>query len=179
MNRTLVELACAMLTDSKLPLFLWEPAVAHATYLWNLSYTSTKPAVIPYQGWTGKKPNISHLCKFSVPVWVLLQGKSIQKKMLPKSQCCTYVGYDDRSKAIKYYNAATKNILLSRNFHFLMLSEPTPPEDIIIENPPENQGKNSPPCEGEADGSTHSRAKNQTTIPQKQAAESNIDPREP
>jgi len=179
MKRTLVELACAMLTDSKLPLFLWEPAVAHAMYLWNLSYTSVKPAVTPYQGWTGKKPNISHLHEFSMPIWVLLQGQSIQKKMLPKSQCCAYVGYDDRSKAIKYYNAATKNILLSRNFHFLMLLEPTPPEDIIIENPPEDQGKNSPPYEGEVDGSTCSRAKNQTTILQKQAAESNIDPREP
>ena len=30
MNRTLVELSCAMLSDSELPEFLWEPAVAHA-----------------------------------------------------------------------------------------------------------------------------------------------------
>ena len=167
MNRTLVELACAMLTDSKLPLFLWELAVAHAAYLRNLSFTSAKPGATPYQGWTGKKPNVSHLRKFSAPIWVLLQGQSIQKKMLPKSQCHAYVGYDDGSKAIKYYNAATKNILLSRNFRFLTLSEPTPPEDIIIENPPEDQGENSPPCKGEADSSTRSRAKNQTTIPQK------------
>ena len=35
MNHTLVELACAMLTASKLPEFLWEPAVAHAAYLQN------------------------------------------------------------------------------------------------------------------------------------------------
>jgi len=179
MNRTLVKLACAMLTDSKLPLFLWELAVTHATYLRNLSYTSAKPAATPYQGWTGKKPNVSHLHEFGAPIWVLLQGQSIQKKMLPKSQCCAYVGYDDGSKAIKYYNAATKNILLSRNFRFLMLSEPTPPEDIIIENPPEDQGENSPLCKGEVDSSTCSGAKNQTTIPQKRTAESNIDPREP
>ena len=86
MNRTLVELAWAMLADSKLPKFLWEPAVAHAAYLRNLSYTSAKPTVTPYQAWTGKRPNVSHLREFSAPVWVLLQGQAVQKKMLPKSQ---------------------------------------------------------------------------------------------
>ena len=33
MNCTLVKLVCAMLTASKLPKYLWEPAVAHATYV--------------------------------------------------------------------------------------------------------------------------------------------------
>src|SRR5229473_7325178 len=39
MNRTLVELARAMLTVSHLPEFLWEPTVNHATYIQNWSYT--------------------------------------------------------------------------------------------------------------------------------------------
>ena len=39
MNRALVELARSMLTASKLPEFLWEPAVAHAVYLRNRAYT--------------------------------------------------------------------------------------------------------------------------------------------
>ena len=156
MNRTMVDLAQAMLADSNLPKFLWEPAVAHAAYLRNLSYTSAKPTVTPYQAWTGKRPNVSHLREFGAPVWVLLQGQAVQKKMLPKSQRRAYVGYDDGSKSIKYYNAATKNILLSRNFR--TLTESSPPEDIIIENPPEDQGEDSPPCEGEADGGTHSGA---------------------
>ena len=86
MNRTLVELSCAMLSDSKLLEFLWEPAVAHAAYLHNLSYTKVKLHTTPYQGWHGKKPNVSHLHEFSAPVWVLLQGQNVQRKMLPKSQ---------------------------------------------------------------------------------------------
>jgi len=40
MNRTLVELARAMLSAANLPEFLWEPAVAHAAYLRNRAYTS-------------------------------------------------------------------------------------------------------------------------------------------
>jgi len=89
MNRTLVELARAILMDSKLPEFLWEPAVAHAAYLRNMSYTSSLRLGnrTPYQVWYGKKPDVSHLCKFGTPVWVLLQGQNVQRKMLPKSQC--------------------------------------------------------------------------------------------
>ena len=86
MNRTLIELSRAMLSDSKLPEFLWEPAVAHAAYLHNLSYTKAKPHATPYHGWHGKKPDVSHLREFGAPVWVLLQGQSVQRKMLPKSQ---------------------------------------------------------------------------------------------
>jgi len=113
MNRTLVELVWAMLADSNLSMFLWEPAVAHTAYLRNLSYTSVKPTAMLYQAWTGKRPNVSHLREFGAPVWVLLQGQAVQKKMMLKSQRHACVSYDDRSKSIKYYNAATKNILLS------------------------------------------------------------------
>ena len=63
MNRTLIELARAMLADSKLPEFLWELAVAHAAYLRNMSYMST-PRLgnqTPYQVWHGRKPDASHL----------------------------------------------------------------------------------------------------------------------
>src|SRR5260221_12419338 len=38
-NRTLVELSRAMLSAAQLPEFLWEPAVAHAVYIRNISYT--------------------------------------------------------------------------------------------------------------------------------------------
>ena len=72
MNRTLVELARAMLTAAQLPEFLWEPAVAHVAYLRNLSYTKPRVKATPYQIWHGRKPNVSHLCKFGTPVWVLL-----------------------------------------------------------------------------------------------------------
>ena len=39
MNRTIVELVRAMINAQNLPGFLWEPAVAHAAYVQNRSYT--------------------------------------------------------------------------------------------------------------------------------------------
>jgi len=40
MNRMLTELMRTMLMASKLPQFLWEPAIVHSTYICNHSYTS-------------------------------------------------------------------------------------------------------------------------------------------
>ena len=40
-NRTLVELARAMIRGQNLPEFLWEQAISHATYVRNCSYTRT------------------------------------------------------------------------------------------------------------------------------------------
>jgi len=149
MNCTLVKLARMMITDSKLPEFLWEPAVAHAAYLRNMSFM-LMPRLgnqTPYQIWYGKKPNVSHLREFGAPVWVLLQGQNVQRKMLPKSQRRAYVRYDEGSKAIRFYNAAMKNIQTARNYRFLTPADPSPPKEIGIEEP-ELEGGENPPCEG-------------------------------
>jgi Integrase core domain/GAG-pre-integrase domain len=132
MNCTLVELARAMLIGAKLPEFLWEPTVEHTAYVRNRSYTSTTNKT-PYEIWESSKLNISHLQEFGAPVWTLLQGQKVLRKLLPKSQQWTYIGYDDGSKSIKFYSPQSRKILISRNFHFLAtpLSE-KPPEEIAV-----------------------------------------------
>jgi len=71
---------------SKLPQFLWEPAIVHAAYIRNHSYTSARPEKMPYEVWYRKKLSVTHLREFGAPVWILNQGQNIQRKMLPKSQ---------------------------------------------------------------------------------------------
>jgi hypothetical protein len=99
MNRTLVELARAMLSARNLPEFLWEYAVLHAAYIRNRSYTKTLQKT-PYEKWFKRKPNISHLHEFGALVWVLLQNQKKPQKMLPKSMQHSYVGCEDGPKAI-------------------------------------------------------------------------------
>jgi len=77
MNCTLVELACTMVLAAKLPEFLWEPAVEHATYIRNRSFTTSIQGTTPYEVWHGHKPDVTHLCEFGAPVWILLQGQKI------------------------------------------------------------------------------------------------------
>ena len=168
------ELSRTMLIASGLPEFLWKMAVAHAAYIQNLCYTKYIAHATPYQLWNGQKLNVSHLKEFGAPVWVLTQGQNIQRKMLPKSQCHIYVGYDNRSNSVKYYNAATRSILTLRNYHFITPSSPTEPEDIFIE--PESV--DSPWLEGEEQGENNH--KNNSKIPEiskKQPAKGDIDPR--
>jgi Integrase core domain len=80
-NRTLVKLIWVMLIANNLLEFLWEYAVLHAAYLCSCSYTQYLANSTPYQGWYNTKPNVSHLCEFRAPIWILLQGQKEQQKM--------------------------------------------------------------------------------------------------
>ena len=57
-----------------------------------------------------------------------------------------YISYDEGTKADKYYNVETKTILTSRNFQFLIPSNSSPPEELLVE-----PGLNDPPLERERD----------------------------
>jgi hypothetical protein len=140
MNRTLVELARAMINAHGLPEFLWELAVAHAAYLRNRAFTSPLADHTPYEIWHNNKPNVAHLREFGAPVWILHQGQAKQRKLQPKSARRAYVGYNDGSNSVLYYNAATRKILSSRNFRFLTQTT-TPPltDDIELDPMPEGE----------------------------------------
>ena len=133
MNCTIVELARAMLNASQLPQFLWEYAVAHAVYLRNRAFTKPLGGATPYETWFKRRPNVSHLRELGVPVWILFQGQKEPAKMKPKSHRCAYVGYEDGSHSVLYYNAETRKILKSRNYRFLTLPNcDSPPEEIEV-----------------------------------------------
>src|SRR5260221_4677037 len=92
MNRTLSKLSQAMLMALKLPELLWEMAVVHTTYIWNMSFMKAIPSATPYEVWHARRPNVSHLHEFGAPIWVLTKGQRVLQKMLPKSYHCAYVG---------------------------------------------------------------------------------------
>jgi hypothetical protein len=69
-----------------LPEFLWEYAISHSLYLCNWTYTRTLDNKTPYEMRFKMKPNISHLREFRAPVWVLLQGQKVPRKMESKSR---------------------------------------------------------------------------------------------
>ena len=85
--------------------------------------------------------------------------------MLPKSQHQAYVGHDNGSKVIKYYNAAKRNILISCNFCFLVPSTSSPSEELAID-----LGMDNPPREGEEERDTRS-----VDIPVIPSIETNLD----
>lgn len=86
MNHTLAEIMHVMLKGQNTPESLWEPAVEHTAYIRNCAYTRSLKERTPYEAWFRKKPNINGLQEFGAPVWVLLQGQKVTRKLLPKSK---------------------------------------------------------------------------------------------
>jgi hypothetical protein len=90
-------------------------------------------------------PYTMHCSKLEIarvhPVWVLIQGQTVARKILPKSKCRAYVGYNDASKSVLCYNAETRKILTSRNYVFLTAKEAEPIEEIQVEDTPTREGE--------------------------------------
>ena len=103
-NRTLLELAWAMLIAKNLPTFLWDKAVSHANYLWNRSSTVALKGMMLHEAYTSKKPDVSHLREFGCDIWVLDKSRTRSKLDL-KSKKMIFVGFMDGPKAIRYYDA--------------------------------------------------------------------------
>lgn len=116
-DRTLLELARAMLFGKDLPSFLWAEAVRHAAYVRNRAPTRALDGKTPEEVWNGKQPDISHLREFGTAVWISLEGKG-RSKLLPRSKKFVFVGFEDGPKAVRYFDATTRKIKVSRNFVF-------------------------------------------------------------
>jgi len=55
------EMVRSMLYTAGVSLRYWEEAFTYAVYIRSLSVTTGLHSVVPYEAWTGRKPNISHL----------------------------------------------------------------------------------------------------------------------
>jgi len=78
-------------------------------------------------------------------MYILLQGKKEPPKLMPRSKSHAFVGFDDGSHSIRYYNAETCRVLTSRNFRFLdnLPDVALAPEPLLVTPEP------AMPCEGE------------------------------
>jgi len=93
----------------------------------------------------------------SIPMKNPTQGQNMQQKMMLKLQHRVLVGYDNGSKSVKYFNIPTRKILTLRNYKFLTLTNPSPPEEVAVDPPsdkgeanlPKDKGEDAPLSEGE------------------------------
>ena len=101
---------------------------------------------MPLEAWCGCKPDVSHLKEFGSPVWILNEGQLT--KLQPRSTKHTFVGFVDGPKAIKYYNASTRQVHVSCNYQFPALSASQMNANIsatlLQENPVQSEGETTP-----------------------------------
>ena len=108
-NKTLQEMAQAMLCGNNVPSGFWAEAIATACYVINRVYVKSKTKTSPYQILKGKTPNLSHMHVFGCLCYIL-NDKEHLGKFEAKSDVGMFLGYSTNSSAYRVYNQRTKFI---------------------------------------------------------------------
>nr|GEW91662.1 retrovirus-related Pol polyprotein from transposon TNT 1-94 [Tanacetum cinerariifolium] len=117
-NRTLIEAARTMLTDSLLPTIFWAEAVNTACYVQNRVLVIKPQNKIPYELLIGRSPNIDFMKPFGCPVTILNTLDHLGK-FEGKANEGFLVGYSINFKAFRVFNSRTRKV--EENLHIKFL----------------------------------------------------------
>lgn len=113
-NRSIVEKAKCLLFDAGLEKRFWAEAAHTAVYLLNRTVTTTLNYKTPFEMWTGRRPDVSHLRVFGSTIMVHVP-KQKRLKWDRKSEKCILVGYSNDVKGYRIYNPKSNVITTSRD----------------------------------------------------------------
>lgn len=116
-NRSVMEMARALLKSMGVLGRFWAEAVRHAMYLLNRLPTKAMGDRTPYEAWNGKKPHLGHLKIFGCKGHAR-PGVSHLKKLDDRSVPMVYFGKEEGSKAHRMFNPQTNMIVVSRDVVF-------------------------------------------------------------
>jgi len=118
LNRTIVEMARAMLAQAKLPRSLWGEALNMAVYIKNRIPTKgVEGEVSPYERWYGRTPDISYMRIFGCNAYAYVQDKQ-RGKLDSKAEKYRLVGYSFHSRGFRLYNEAKRQVVVRRDVTF-------------------------------------------------------------
>ena len=115
-----------MLHSSKLGLELWTETTACAVYLLNRVLCSAMETMTPYEGWHGRKSNLTHLRIFRSTAHMHVP-KDERSKLDSKSLKCRFIGYSETQKAFRLFDPSSNKVKISRDVIFR--EESGPPQD--------------------------------------------------
>ena len=116
-NRTIVEMARSMLKGTELPNSLWVEAVHTTVYILNKSPTKSVRNRTPYEAWSGRKPEVSHLKVFGCPAYSLNKAPN-KDKFDHKGEKLLFVGYNNESKGYRLLNPVNNKLTVARDVIF-------------------------------------------------------------
>ena len=116
-NRSIFELARAILLHARLPIVFWGYATLTAIYILNrrLNKNNNKDKT-PYELWFGTKPNVKHLRVFGCDVYYHTnQNTEMLSKFDERMRKAIFIGYDEKVKnGYLCYDPISNNILTRR-----------------------------------------------------------------
>ncbi|MCO5613105.1 hypothetical protein L7F22_067379 [Adiantum nelumboides] len=116
-NRTIMEMARAMLAHASLPRSYWAEACNTAVYIQNRSPTHALQDMTPFQAYYGCKPTVSHFRVFGCSAFVHIP-KEKRQKLDFKSRKLLFLGYSAESDAYRLYDPDTRTTTVSRDVVF-------------------------------------------------------------
>ena len=108
-NRTLVNIARAMMTEKNMSLYYWAEVVNTANYILNRCITFGVHEVTLEECVYGRKPGVGHLKVFGCLAYVHVPAE-IRSKLDPKAEKCVLVGYSEEQKGYRCYNPLKKRL---------------------------------------------------------------------
>ncbi|MCO5600080.1 hypothetical protein L7F22_054188 [Adiantum nelumboides] len=112
-NRTIMEMARAMLAHASLPQSYWAEVCNTAVYIQNRSPTHALQDMTPFQAYYGRKPTVSHFRVFGCSAFVHIPKEKWQKLDF-KSRKLLFLGYSAESDAYRLYDPDTRTTTVSR-----------------------------------------------------------------
>jgi hypothetical protein len=108
-NRTLIETARTMLSDSKLPITFWAEAVNTACYVLNRVTLVKKQNKTSYHLINKRKPNLQFLEPFGCPCTIMITRERISK-FGEKTHDGYFLGYSANSPNKRVFDKATRTV---------------------------------------------------------------------
>ncbi|KAG7559036.1 Integrase catalytic core [Arabidopsis thaliana x Arabidopsis arenosa] len=116
-NRTLQEMARAMIHGNNVSPRFWAEAVNTACYIVNRVYVKPGTYTTPYEIWKGRSPNVCYFHTFGCVCYVL-NDKDHLSKFDARSDEGIFLGYATNSMAYRVYNKRLKRVEESVNVVF-------------------------------------------------------------
>jgi hypothetical protein len=116
-NKSIVGEAKAMLHDQDFPMFLWDKACNTAVCLQNRSLHKVLGRMTPEEAFTGKRPEMGHICIFGCLVYCHVPTER-KTELEPTAEKGILVGYSENSKAYKVYIHALMRTVVRRDVRF-------------------------------------------------------------
>nr|CAH7744961.1 unnamed protein product [Callosobruchus chinensis] len=116
-NRALLDTARCLLMQSGLPPTFWAEAINTANYLRNRCPSKSLNGLTPYEMWTGKTPDISHLRDFGCNVFCLNQDQN-KGKLDARCKEGIFIGYSEGTKGYRVWIPRENKFLVTRNVKF-------------------------------------------------------------
>jgi hypothetical protein len=107
----------SMLTEKEIPRTFWPEAVNWTIHVLNRSPTFAVRNMTPEEAWSGTKPSVEHFRVFGCLAHVHIPD-SKRIKLDDRSIKCILLGVSEESKAYRFFNPASKMIVVSRDVIF-------------------------------------------------------------